>query len=774
MEAATDFFECVFDYIFDYTASERSLFLSTACCALNMCMTAVEGILTQKPLSQNAIDSVTRTLAISSLFLGSAVVSADKNHVSSPVKLLQSRVARIIVRHIYDCSEPSQENVHAEHSRKLGWYATFARDSDLRRQWICWWARVPTPVARRWIEALKTDAHDSVCLLFGGLATDATIASRVAEEPVRWTGALELLRIMYEAEQQLRNYQLDFSSRVLHYENNGIDIDEFASTEILSRFDLRKELQRWMENMRHRISQHNNNERFTENIFSIFLYPFIFGLQDKMTLHTLESFERMRLRYLGARMRKDELSRNQQMLNIDLHAEHLVRPGIQPNWPLLTSNRLAISKATLQYLVLSVRRSRLVQDTMDMLNAGFDHIRFPLKVRFVAGGEDGYDLGGLQKELLTLLLPLLLSPDRGLFVFANDNTGAGHTSTADFLWPNAASPHTMRDFELVGALLGVAFANDLAMDLCLAPLLVRQLAYGGGFSPATIARYPLEALMACVGRVFPALVDGLQKLLDWDESTQGLVEDVFCHSFSITVPDPLHVWRQRRTDALCKNTMENYVGCSRSTQRLLEPFAHLPIPQYDGDNSNSFSETVTFALSGDGSTEVTSVNRREYVRRYLEFIAFEHAYAQIDALKRGFERTANGIAYRMLRSDELEQIFYGFGSKPIDVNELERITTYEEYLPSDPVIQMFWHVVRDFSQDQLRQLLAFVTASDRIPINGYDGISFVIQRNGSDIDRLPTATTCFSRLLLPAYDSESKLRRLLLISIQNTSGFGLL
>ncbi|KAJ2076383.1 hypothetical protein H4R24_005724, partial [Coemansia sp. RSA 988] len=770
MTAAIGFFDCVFGS----ASADRMLLLSTACRALNTCLPAIESVLARTSVPYDAVESsVTRTLAIAVLFLGSAAACAENGHVPTAVEKLQSRVARLMVRHVYGCTDSTTENTRAQQSSRLGWYATFARDSELRRQWVRWWARVPAPVTRRWIEAMKADAHDSVSCLFGGLATDATVASRITKEPVRWAGSLEMLRLMHEAAQQLHDHQLGISHSVeLPGDDNYVDIDEFVCKPLVSRFDLRKELQRWTDNMRQRASTQSST--ISENIFSIFQYPFVFGLHDKLTLHSLESYESMRQRYLGAHVRQDELSRSKQMLNIDLHAEHLVRPGVQPNWPLLASNHLAISRATLQFLVLSVRRSRLVQDSMDILSTSLDHIRFPMKVRFVAGGEDGYDLGGLQKELLTLLLPMLLSPDRGLFAFANDNVGAGHTRGADFLWPNAASPHSLRDFELVGALLGVAFANDLAMDFSLAPLLVSQLAYDGGYSAATIARCPLEALMLRVGRVFPALVDGLQKLLDWDESTQGLIEDVFCRSFSVTVSDPLHIWQQRRNDALCsKSRARNGLSSTDIPLRLLAPFAHLPLPQ--SDNNSNPSETITFALSGDGSMEVTGANRRAYVRRYLEFIAFEHARAQIDALQRGFERAANGITYRMFRSDELEYLFYAFGnSAPIDVNELERITTYEEYSTSDLTVQMFWRIVRGFSQEQLRQLLTFVTASDRIPLAGYGGISFVIQRNGSDIDRLPTATTCFNRLLLPTYGSESKMRSLLLISIENTLGFGLL
>lgn len=67
-----------------------------------------------------------------------------------------------------------------------------------------------------------------------------------------------------------------------------------------------------------------------------------------------------------------------------------------------------------------------------------------------------------------------------------------------------------------------------------------------------------------------------------------------------------------------------------------------------------------------------------------------------------------------------------------------------------------------------------MTASDRIPLNGLKSLTFVIQRNGPDSDRLPTALTCFGRLLLPEYSTKGKVEKLLTIAIDNASGFGLI
>jgi len=81
-------------------------------------------------------------------------------------------------------------------------------------------------------------------------------------------------------------------------------------------------------------------------------------------------------------------------------------------------------------------------------------------------------------------------------------------------------------------------------------------------------------------------------------------------------------------------------------------------------------------------------------------------------------------------------------------------------------------IVRGFSAERRRQLLEFVTASGRVPVNGISSIMFVIQRNGPDSDRVPTSLTCFGRLLLPEYSHRRKLREKLKIALEHGKGFG--
>jgi ubiquitin-protein ligase E3 A len=85
-------------------------------------------------------------------------------------------------------------------------------------------------------------------------------------------------------------------------------------------------------------------------------------------------------------------------------------------------------------------------------------------------------------------------------------------------------------------------------------------------------------------------------------------------------------------------------------------------------------------------------------------------------------------------------------------------------------------VTHALPESRKKQLLFFVTGSDRVPIKGLAHLNppFVISRMGGDGDRLPTAHTCFNHLLLPQYSSKEVLRQRLECALDNAEGFGLM
>lgn len=114
-------------------------------------------------------------------------------------------------------------------------------------------------------------------------------------------------------------------------------------------------------------------------------------------------------------------------------------------------------------------------------------------------------------------------------------------------------------------------------------------------------------------------------------------------------------------------------------------------------------------------------------------------------MKRGFNKIIK--QFYGFHPFEIEQIVCGI-TKELDLKEMEITTGYDGYTVNDTIIQDFWKIVHGFYEEDKSKLLMFINSSDRIPLNGIKYLQIIIQKNDST-DRLPTALTCFCRMLLP-------------------------
>ncbi|KAK9477419.1 hypothetical protein V1514DRAFT_283039 [Lipomyces japonicus] len=220
-----------------------------------------------------------------------------------------------------------------------------------------------------------------------------------------------------------------------------------------------------------------------------------------------------------------------------------------------------------------------------------------------------------------------------------------------------------------------------------------------------------------------------------------------------------------------------YPSVANGLRKLLE---------YNGDVKDlglSFDYTfegldgpVTIPMTADGDDKpVTNENKEEYVKEYIRYLAEVTVEPFFTAFKRGFNMLVPNQMIDMFSAMELKQLVQGTEIDDIDMTELRAVTKYDDgYSRDHEVIEWFWQVVTSFTADQKRNLLEFVTACARVPVvGGVSSLAFIIQRNGPDSDRLPTALTCFGRLLLPQYSSKQKLADMLTKAIENCKGFGL-
>ncbi|KAK9686107.1 hypothetical protein K7432_015271 [Basidiobolus ranarum] len=482
--------------------------------------------------------------------------------------------------------------------------------------------------------------------------------------------ATKVLGLLYDANE---------TSRPEHIVSPGA----FYNTVLSSTMNIKDEYRLWKKSIEldGKVSLGSSVRKISK--FSYFNYPFLFDPSAKSLIFHVDAVCQMSKKYEDACVHHA----------LVLHAQRFMQDSQKA-----TRIEESLRRLTCPYFILEIRREYFIQDTLTQVEAKAKNLKKPLKIRFINGGEEGIDKGGVQKEFFQKLVAKLLDPVFGMFVY-DENTR--------YSWINGASKESEKYFELVGVILGLALYNGVIIGANFPKLMYKKILG----KPITLDD---------MKEGFPELGRGLEQMLEWKD---GDVYDVFMREFEIAYD-------------------ENGVMTS-------------------------------YPLIPDGANRpVTNSNRDEYVQLYIDHVANKYVTKQFAALRDGFLRVCGGTAMSMLRPEELELLLCG--NSEFNLSELEGGAQYDDgYSPEHYVIRNFWSIVHELTNDQQKKLLIFVTASDRIPVIGLGTVTFVIQRNGPDSERLPTALTCFGRLLLPEYSTRPKLKKCLLTAIENARGFGL-
>ncbi|KAG0205057.1 hypothetical protein BGX28_003221 [Mortierella sp. GBA30] len=363
------------------------------------------------------------------------------------------------------------------------------------------------------------------------------------------------------------------------------------------------------------------------------------------------------------------------------------------------------------YLVLELSRARLMEEAFEQIAKKHADLKKPLKVAFVDVGEEGMDQGGVTKEFFQIMVEKVFDTQFGLFRELEEGRCWWFEGSMDGSSHVQMSEEDSRIRLVEYELVGVLVGLALYNGVIL-----------GVRFPSVVYRKLLgwEVGLDSFIESFPTLGHGLEQMLAW---TEGDVYDVFMREFEIS-------------------------------------YEHLG------------QVTTVPLMPGGESIAVTNDNREAYVHAYIAHYVHTHIMQEFEAFQRGFDKICGGRALELLRPEELELLLCG--NSDLDMHDLEANCLYDDgYTPNHTLIKEFWQIVHEMTAEQHKQLLVFVTGSDRVPIRGLKDLMFVIQRNGPDSDRLPTALTCFSRLLLPEYADKDKLRERLVTAIENSNGFGL-
>ncbi|KAM6978093.1 ubiquitin-protein ligase E3C [Aplochiton taeniatus] len=192
--------------------------------------------------------------------------------------------------------------------------------------------------------------------------------------------------------------------------------------------------------------------------------------------------------------------------------------------------------------------------------------------------------------------------------------------------------------------------------------------------------------------------------------------------------------------------------------------------------NNDLGEAQVVELKPGGKDiPVSTANRIAYIHLVADYRLNKQIRPHCLAFRQGLANVVNLEWLRMFDQQEIQVLISG-ALVPICLEDLKRFTNYSGgYTATHPVIQTFWEVVDGFTDEEKRMLLKFVTSCSRPPLLGFKELypAFCIHNGGSDLERLPTASTCMNLLKLPEFCDQNLMRNKLLYAIESSAGFEL-
>jgi hypothetical protein len=370
-------------------------------------------------------------------------------------------------------------------------------------------------------------------------------------------------------------------------------------------------------------------------------------------------------------------------------------------------------------------------------------------------GEEGVDSGGVQQEMFRVLFGEALDPSYGMFTIDEETR---------MTWFQPQSLEPLFKFEALGILMSLAVYNSITLPITFPIAFYRKLL---GLKVKKLAH---------IADGWPVLARNLQSLLDWKD---GDVGDVLVRTYEFSYK----VFGQEASI-----DMEGYQRdvpwppqpTRKGKEKMKTASFDVPlVPSGKGSattvsNSASPAEDVTKDRGDQGvvleAPLVTNANREQYVKDYVFWLTDKSIRPQFEAFARGFYTCLDRTALSIFTPEALQSFIEGV--QEIDIDSLQASTAYDGYAADDEIIKWFWEVVKSWDHQKRRLLLEFITASDRVPVNGVSVIGLVIQCAGRSDEMLPRSMTCFATFLLPLYSSKDVLERMLGIAIEHAKGFG--
>ncbi|XP_057983844.1 E3 ubiquitin-protein ligase UPL7 isoform X2 [Malania oleifera] len=364
-----------------------------------------------------------------------------------------------------------------------------------------------------------------------------------------------------------------------------------------------------------------------------------------------------------------------------------------------------------------IRRDHIVEDGFRQLNSLGSRLKSSIHVSFVSEcglPEAGLDYGGLSKEFLTDVAKAAFAPQYGLF---------SQSSTSDgLLIPNTAAKfldNGIQMIEFLGRVVGKALYEGILLDYYFSHVFVQKL----------LGRY---SFLDELSTLDPELYRNLMYVKLYDGDVKEL-------SLDFTI------------------------------------------------NEESYGKHHVIELKPGGKdVSVTNENKLQYIHAIADYKLNRQLLPLSNAFYRGLTDLISPSWLKLFNASEFNQLLSG-GNHDIDIDDLRNNTRYTGgYSEGSRTVKLFWEVVAGFEPKERCMLLKFVTSCSRAPLLGFKHLqpTFTIHKvacdvpvwamiGGQDVERLPSASTCYNTLKLPTYKRPSTMRAKLLYAINSNAGFEL-
>ncbi|CAK7343316.1 unnamed protein product [Dovyalis caffra] len=438
-----------------------------------------------------------------------------------------------------------------------------------------------------------------------------------------------------------------------------------------------------------------------------------------------------------------------------------------------------------------VRRSHIVEDGFRQLNSLGSRLKSSIHVSFVSEcglPEAGLDYGGLSKEFLTDISKSAFSPGVSLSWYGLFS----QTSTSErLLIPNPTAKYLengIQMIEFLGRVVGKALYEGILLDYSFSHVFVQKL----------LGRYSfLDELST--------LDPELYRNLLYVKISSDQARFFNCHASFLGISSEkvwfLHFYLVGKGVGAFERPVEGNDVATWSLQ-LIESLNML-LQHYDGDVKDlSLDFTVTEESYGKrhvvelkpGGKDVcvSNENKMHYVHAMADYKLNRQILPFSNAFYRGLADLISPSWLKLFNASEFNQLLSG-GDLDIDIDDLRSCTRYTGgYSEGVEQLNFFGRygpiveVIKGFEPNERCMLLKFVTSCSRAPLLGFKHLqpSFTIHKvscdaslwatiGGQDVERLPSASTCYNTLKLPTYKRASTLKAKLLYAINSNTGFEL-